>query len=755
MAEDSKIDGDGEGLALSGSLYRHRWQQLAGAVVSIACFAVVWGRTQFTAFLVLAVCGMIIGLLRLGMTMALGRFDVSVIDGTRARRIERSHIIGSGLTAALLGGGTAYAIVSGVDGFSVFICISVIMGLLVAVAGRSYASRRSVDVQTAFLILPPVVAGPVNGDISVLIMCFMLLPLGFETRAMARGIRNALAQSAAAAGRLSVLVERFNAALDTMPHGLIMLDANRRVQIANSRARAFFSGAGLEGIAAGALVPGSMEEESAGQQQAFSQRLCEFLEGDLQRVQVPLPGKTYFEFDGARRADGGAVVIFEDVSARVRAEEKILHMAKFDALTGLPNRHHFAEQVRLTLERLPEGSAVGFLLIDVDDLKSVNDMRGHAFGDRLLHEIGRRFAALTDAETIAARMISDQFGVFLFGRDGDEAAMKARIFKFHAALQGNYMVGEAVLPLTYSGGYVLLGNRESETEEWQVKADLALSEAKGRARGLCVGYAREMDERYIASRRLKADLRQTLLDRGLTTMFQPMYTPDGTHIECCEALVRWTHPERGPVSPDVFIRMAEDMGVVSTITAFVLEQACRECMRWPGHTAVSVNLSAHDLRSRAIVDLVAETLAMTGLASSRLHLEVTESCLMDEPLAAGALLAELRTMGVTIAVDDFGTGFSSLAYLDTLPLDVVKIDRSFVRNVTSDSRRLKLLKGTVNLVRALGLNVVVEGVETEEQLAVIVESGAADLVQGFVFSRPLPPEQALALMQGSPLTLRT
>lgn len=747
MAEDSNIDGDGEGLALSGSLYRHRWQQLAGALVSIVCFTVVWVRTDFTAFLVLALCASAIGLLRLVMTIALGRFDVTAIDATRARRIERNHIVGSGLTAALLGGGTAYAIVSGVDGFSVFICISVIMGLLVAVAGRSYASRRSVDLQTAFLVLPPAVAGPLNGDLSVIIMCFMLLPLGFEARVMACGIRNALARSAAAAGHLSVLVERFNAALDTMPHGLIMLDSNRRVQIANSRARAFFAGAGPEGVAADALIPVALEEDGDGHKHAFSQRLCEFLDGDFQRVQVPLPGKTYFEFDGASRADGGAVVIFEDVSARVRAEEKILHMAKFDALTGLSNRHHFAEQVRLTLERLPAGVTTGFLLIDVDDLKNVNDMRGHAFGDRVLNEIGRRFAALTDSETITARMISDQFGVFLFGRDGDELAMKARILKFHAALQGNYTVGDVVLPLTYSAGYVLLPNREAETEEWQVKTDLALSEAKGRARGLCVGYAREMDERYIASRRLKADLRQTLLDRGLTTMFQPMYTPDGRHIECCEALVRWTHPERGPVSPDVFIRMAEDMGVVSTITAFVLEQACRECMRWPGQTSVSVNLSAHDLRSRAIVDLVAETLALTGLSSSRLHLEVTESCLMDEPLAAGALLAELRTMGVTIAVDDFGTGFSSLAYLDTLPLDVVKIDRSFVRNVTSDGRRLKLLKGTVNLVRALGLDVVVEGVETEEQLAVIVENGAADLVQGFVFSRPLPPDQVLALMQ--------
>lgn len=748
MAEDAGNDGKEAFLSLAGALHRHRWPQLGGALVSILCFAVVWGRTQSPAFAALTLAGCAVFLARLWLTLGLGRLDVSTMTPETARRIERVHILGSGLTAALLGGGAGYGIVAGIDGFSVFICISVIMGLMVAVAGRSYGSPLGVDVQVAFLVLPPAVAGFVNGDVSVLVMCLLLVPLGFETRAMAAGIRSAIGRSAAAASRLGTIVERFNAALDTMPHGLIMLDANRRVQIANRRARAFFSRPGPEGLPAGALMPAALEGEGEVAAAAFGRRLGAFLDSDFERMQIPLPGKTYLEFDGAPRDDGGAVVIFEDVSARVRAEEKILHMAKFDALTGLPNRHHFAEQVRLALERLPGGAPVGFLLVDVDDLKNVNDVRGHAFGDRLLTEIGRRFAALTDAETIAARMISDQFGVFFFGRDGDEAALKARILRLHAALQGSHAVGEVLLPLSYSGGYVIVANREAEIEEWQVKADLALSEAKGRSRGLCVGYAREMDERYIASRRLKADLRQALEESGLTTMYQPMYSPDGQRIECCEALVRWTHPQRGPVSPDVFIRMAEDMGVVSTITRFVLEQACREAMRWPERIAVSVNLSAHDLRSHAIVDLVAETLTSTGLCPSRLHLEVTESCLMDEPLAAGALLAELRAMDVTIAVDDFGTGFSSLAYLDTLPLDVVKIDRSFVRNVTSDGRRLKLLKGTVNLVRALGLNVVVEGVETPEQLAVIVENGAADLVQGFVFSRPLPPDQALALMQG-------
>lgn len=746
MSDDAQIGGRVGYPSLAGSLYRHRWPQMIGTLVAMLSFLIVWQRTGSAIFLSLVLIGAGIFLLRLWMTLRLGRLDPAAISPADARRVAFAHLAGSGLTAGLLGGGTGYAMVSGIDSFSVFICISVIMALMVTVAGRSYSAPLAVDLQLAFLTLPPALAGIVNGDVSVIVMGLLLLPLGVETRSMARGIREAIICNIAAAERLAVIVERFNIALDTMPNGLIMLDAGRRVQIANRRARAFFGDSVAEGQPAAGLAPAVRDGGETQLRQYFGRRLVEFLDNGLERLQIPLPGKTFLEFSGAARENGNAVVVFEDVSARVRAEEKILHMAKFDALTGLPNRHHFAEQVRLSLERLPEGAPVGFLLVDVDDLKSVNDARGHAFGDRLLGEIGRRFATLTGAETISARMISDQFGAFFFSRDGDAAALKSRILAFHEDLQAALMVGEVVLGVSYSGGYVLLANRESETEEWQVKADLALSEAKSASRGLCIGYAREMDDRYIASRRLKADLRHALAQAGLTTMFQPMYSADGRRIECCEALVRWTHPERGAISPEIFIRMAEDMGVVSTITRFVLDRACRECMRWPETVSVSVNLSAHDLRNGAIIDLVAETLTATGLSPSRLHLEVTESCLMDEPLAAGALLAELRAMGITIAVDDFGTGFSSLAYLDTLPLDVVKIDRSFVRNVTSDSRRLSLLKGTVDLVRALGLSVVVEGVETPEQLAVIVENHAADRVQGFVFSRPLSPDQLLTLL---------
>jgi EAL domain-containing protein (putative c-di-GMP-specific phosphodiesterase class I) len=310
----------------------------------------------------------------------------------------------------------------------------------------------------------------------------------------------------------------------------------------------------------------------------------------------------------------------------------------------------------------------------------------------------------------------------------------------HAAIQGHYEADEVTFLISLSAGYAVLEGNTFAMDEWSIKADLALFESKSRGRGGIAGFEHEMDGRYVEQQKLKADLRDAVTAGALNAVYQPMYKTDGTRIECAEALARWVHPERGSIPPDVFIRLAEEMGIISDITRFILLRACADCMTWPEHIAVSVNLSARDLRDNDILSLVSEALSRTGLPPARLHLEVTESCLIDEPAAVRAILAELRSRGITIAIDDFGTGFSSLSYLDTLPLDIVKIDRSFVRNIVQDTRRLKLLRGTVNLARELGLKIVVEGVETADQLAILNKQRSADLIQGYVFSQPVPSQ---------------
>jgi len=304
-------------------------------------------------------------------------------------------------------------------------------------------------------------------------------------------------------------------------------------------------------------------------------------------------------------------------------------------------------------------------------------------------------------------------------------------------MAGTYEVDDHSLRISFSGGYVTMSSSEFRPEEWQIKADLALFDTKLRTKGGCSAFEEEMDARYIERQKLKTDLREAIEAGKLHAVYQPMFTPDGGHIDCCEALARWVHPEKGSIPPNVFVQIAEEMGIVSGITRFMLNRACRDCAGWPRSLSVSVNLSAQDLRGNDIVAVVTEALEASGLEPSRLHLEVTESCLMDEIATVRSILADLRAKGITIAIDDFGTGFSSLSYLDSLPVDIVKIDRSFVHEITGDSRRFKLLCGIADLSRALGLKIVVEGVETPEQLALINERGLADVIQGYVFSMPV------------------
>src|SRR4029453_6132706 len=223
----------------------------------------------------------------------------------------------------------------------------------------------------------------------------------------------------------------------------------------------------------------------------------------------------------------------------------------------------------------------------------------------------------------------------------------------------------------------------------------------------------------------------------LRVVYQPIVALDSMRIASCEALCRWDHPELGPISPGVFIPLAEEMGIISEISDFMLLAAARECVRWPDQTSVSVNLSAKDFRNRAVIDKVRSALAQSGLAAHRLEIEVTETALLDDKSYTRELIQELKALGVRIALDDFGTGYSSLSYLHKLPLDKIKIDRSFMSDVIQNSRSLDLLKGIVDLSRPLGLTVTVEGVETFDQLKILALKVKPDFVQGFLFGSAL------------------
>lgn len=731
-------------LSFVSSLFGNRMTLVAGVIVHVVAFVAVAAKADAPLYYLLALAFL---LTFVGRMLTFRQFDkVDKTSLTRAdiERWETVYVIGATSTAAILGIGSGYAIFILRDPFAELACIAVTMASMVSVVGRNYGSQRAIDLQTLACCLPMIVCSLMALDFYRAILSAFLIPFGLTTRAMANGVREFLYENVIAHRQISLIADRFDTALNNMPHGLVMVDPGNRIQVINRKACELLKIGDPERLKdrdLGAVLRYGARYSfmDSSQPDLILRQLSQVAEGSMSRVLIHLPEDLSLEFSAKRRIDGGAVLIFEDVSSRVKAEQKILHMVRFDALSGLPNREYFGQLVQDYLNRHPRRKGpLGFMVIDIDEFKHVNDMRGHITGDKLLCAIAERVKEKAGS-AIVGRLMGDQFVIF-FPHAKSQETLETEIRAVHTAIQGHYEADAVTFLISLSAGYAVLEGNAFAMDEWSIKADLALFESKSRGRGGIAGFEREMDGRYVEQQKLKADLRDAVAAGALNAVYQPMYRADGTRIECAEALARWVHPERGSIPPDVFIRLAEEMGIISDITRFILLQACSDCMTWPEHIAVSVNLSARDLRDNDILLLVSEALAKSGLPASRLHLEITESCLIDEPAAVRAILAELRSRGITIAIDDFGTGFSSLSYLDTLPLDIVKIDRSFVRNIAQDTRRLKLLRGTVNLARELGLKIVIEGVETTDQLAIINKERSADLIQGYVFSQPVPSQ---------------
>jgi diguanylate cyclase (GGDEF)-like protein len=730
-------------LSFVSSLFGNRSTLLTGVFVHILTYVIVFLSTGAGIYLGFCLVLAIVFASRIHSFRQFDALDKSALSLADIARWETRYVLGGTASALILGVGSGYAILIVHNPLAEFICVAVTMGSMVSILGRNYGSQRAIDLQTTACCLPIIVACLMSGQPYMAIVSIMLVPFGLTTRSMASNLREFLYKNVIASREISLIADRFDTALNNMTHGLFMLDADNRILVVNRKACELLNLTNPERLrdcdfdvvlrygVRHASIDGSLPG-------LIQQQIEQLVDGSLSRTLIELGEDLFLEFSASRRADGIVILIFEDVTARIRAERKILHMVRFDPLTGLPNREYFAELTKEKLAAHVGDGRIGFLVLDVDDFKHVNDFKGHVTGDRLLVAIAARLREAAGERALCARLVGDQFVLF-FPNNDSVRDLDGRIAALHAAMAGTYEVDDHSLRISFSGGYVTMSSCEFRPEEWQIKADLALFDTKLRMKGGCSAFEEEMDARYIERQKLKTDLREAIEAGKLHAVYQPMFTPDGRRIDCCEALARWVHPEKGSIPPNIFVQIAEEMGIVSGITRFMLNRACRDCAGWPRSLSVSVNLSAQDLRGNDIVAVVMEALEASGLEPSRLHLEVTESCLMDEIATVRSILADLRAKGITIAIDDFGTGFSSLSYLDSLPVDIVKIDRSFVHEITGDSRRFKLLCGIADLSRALGLKVVVEGVETPEQLALINERGLADVIQGYVFSMPVSP----------------
>jgi diguanylate cyclase (GGDEF)-like protein len=544
--------------------------------------------------------------------------------------------------------------------------------------------------------------------------------------------------------------ERFDVALANIPQAVAMYDADDRLILCNPNyvrllalpPNLSVAGASLQSTfdhlqtTGGAPVRMSDYLDFASEAMAAGvtrSRRLELRSGRVVRIaQSPLRGGSY-------------IFTLEDITRAVRAEEQILHMGSHDSLTGLPNRTLLRERMNEALARVRPGAMFCIHYLDIDHFKSVNDTHGHAVGDLLLKAVTERVRLrLRETDTLA-RLGGDEFVVLQTEVEKPEHAggLARRLI---AALTEPFDLDGRQVYLGVSIGVAVCAGDGEDVDVLLKNADMAMYRSKSEGRNTYRFFEFAMDAQLQTRRTLELDLRRAVANEEFELHYQPQVDAHSEAITGCEALLRWNHPTRGMVPPAEFIPLAEEIGVIVPLGAWVIHRACRDAATWPRHVGVAVNLSSAQFKGLALVQTVVAALNASGLSPYRLELEITESVFLVDSESTIAMLNHLRALGVRIAMDDFGTGYSSLSYLRSFPFDKIKIDRSFIRDLGEDGDCSAIVRAVAGLGAALGMITTAEGVETIGQLQHIRDQGCTE-VQGYYFGRPCPVEQLRGLLE--------
>lgn len=435
----------------------------------------------------------------------------------------------------------------------------------------------------------------------------------------------------------------------------------------------------------------------------------------------------------------------EQTSERARAEAQISHMVHHDALTGLPNRVRFREEMDRALALSRRGETFAVFCVDLDHFKSVNDTLGHPIGDALLREVAERLkSCLRDTDTVA-RLGGDEFAILQIGGEQPlgSTLLAERII---TSLGQPYDISGHQVVIGASVGIALAPHDGDDADQLLKNADMALYRSKNDGRGTHRYFEPEMDAKMQARRALELDLRRALVNQEFEIYYQPLINLNDNEVCGFEALLRWKHPTRGMVSPADFIPLAEEIGIINAIGAWVLKRACLEAATWPSHVKVAVNLSPAQFRSKTLLLDVVAALGASSLPASRLELEITETVMLQDTDTTLATLYQLRELGVRISMDDFGTGYSSLSYLRKFPFDKIKIDQSFIRDISAEDESVAIIRAVAGLGTSFGMATTAEGVETRDQLKRLREEGCTE-VQGYLFSPPKPAKEIKAMLR--------
>jgi diguanylate cyclase (GGDEF)-like protein len=536
---------------------------------------------------------------------------------------------------------------------------------------------------------------------------------------------------------------QFDTAINNMSQGLCFFDASHRLIVCNDRYVDMYD------LPRDRIGPGTPLTEvvdlrfEAGSFPAMSRdeylhwRTNVAISNEPTDSIVELRNGRTFKIRHRPMPDGGWVATHEDITEQRQSEVKIEYMAHHDALTHLANRVLLNERLEQALgRRIHREQMVAVHHLDLDQFKAVNDTFGHPAGDKLLKIVAERLRALVGETDTIARMGGDEF-VIVQAPIADPADATALALLIIASMSEPFELDGHQAVIGASIGIAVGPNDGLRPDRLLRNADLALYRAKGDGRSTFRFFEPAMDLQMQTRRTMEQDLRKALPGGEFELYYQPVVNLASNEISGFEALIRWNHPKQGMIAPASFIPLAEEIGFIVPLGEWVIRQACVTAAAWPEHLHVAINISAAQFRSPGLMQVIVGALAASGLSPTRLEIEITETVLLQNREATLSVLHQLRALGIRIAMDDFGTGYSSLTYLQCFPFDKIKIDRSFVKDITENAGSLNIVRAVAALASGMGMTATAEGVETSEQLDTITSEGCTEM-QGYLFSRPLP-----------------
>jgi diguanylate cyclase len=744
---------------------RIAWLALAG----IATGCGIWA-THFIAMLAYApgvdvAYDITLTGLSLGLAMAVTGAGLSLAVAKPHGRYPAigGAIVGGGVACMHYTGMFALELPGRVTWWSDLVATSILLGMLLGAASLTFAVRhggKRGTVWSAVLLTLAIVshhftamgAVEIVPDPTRFIHPFSLSPstLALAVAGAAILILGLSLAGAFADRRIQERDQQLVTAVNNMSHGVVMFDANERLVVCNDRYIEMYSlsrdvakpGVTLRELVLHRKATGTLTRDADEYRTAL---LTAAAKGEVTSWIIESPDGRAISVTNRPMSGGSWVATHEDITERRRAEQRIEYLAHHDALTDLPNRVAFNEQLekQFTATR-GSGTPFALLCIDLDRFKEINDVFGHLTGDGLLQEVSKRLKQAA-GDSFLARLGGDEFA--LITRENCEPA--------DAAALGERLLGSVADELTILGhqlrialsvGVAMFPSDGEDSTTLVANADAALYRAKAEGRGMVRFFEAEMDQKLRERRAMQHDLRSAMERNELMLFYQPQAGIDG-EVVAFEALLRWQHPQKGSIPPAVFIPLAEESGLILAIGEWVLRTACREAASWAKPIRIGVNLSPVQFRHGDLPAVVHSILLETGLEPSRLELEITESVLIDDFSRTVSLLRRLKTLGVRIAMDDFGTGYSSLSYLQAFPFDKIKIDQTFIANLKQNSQAATIVRAVIGLARGLEVPVIAEGVETKEQLEFLT-GASCDEIQGYIVGRPQPIDHYLYLVNG-------